>query len=148
MNNGRKASIFGTAAVGPGIGTAILAKAACPFCYPAIASLLTSLGLGFLFESKYMIFLTLIFLGIVLFGLAFKASSRRGYFPLLLGIISSVTILIGKFIYDTDYIFYLGIGGLLTSSIWNLIPKTNLKKSSCPSCATAGVSENPDANGE
>ncbi|MBC96556.1 MAG: hypothetical protein CME63_02330 [Halobacteriovoraceae bacterium] len=52
----KKSKVFdflGIVSTGPVLGVAFLAKAACPLCYPAIADILSSVGLGFLFEGYY-----------------------------------------------------------------------------------------------
>src|SRR5712692_7695051 len=48
----------------PGIGFGLLPKLACPACWPAYASLLSSAGLGFLLSRTYLLPLTLAFLAI------------------------------------------------------------------------------------
>jgi hypothetical protein len=46
----------------PGIGMALLPKLACPACWPAYAGLLSTLGVGFLGSTKYLLPLTATFL--------------------------------------------------------------------------------------
>jgi mercuric ion transport protein len=132
-----KAGILGGVALGPGIFTAILAKAACPLCYPAIAGLLSSVGLGFLFTGTYMLALTAALLGIVLFGLGYRAHERRGYAPLAIGAIAALVVMLDRLTLTSDPILYLGIAGLTAASIWNLIPKKVLRNNSCSSCVTS-----------
>jgi hypothetical protein len=62
----------------PGIGVALLPKLACPLCWPAYAGLLTSMGLGFLISSKYLLPFTAAFLVLALGALAFRAQWRHG----------------------------------------------------------------------
>tara|TARA_B100001248_G_C27381996_1_gene457484 strand:+ start:1135 stop:1833 length:699 start_codon:yes stop_codon:yes gene_type:complete len=112
---------LGTASIGPGVGAALLAKAACPLCYPAIAGFLSSIGLGFLFKGAYFYLLVAFFLGVALFGLGFKAKSRRGYGPLYLGSFGAALAIVFHYL-TNDYVFYFGIGILIIASIWNLIP--------------------------
>lgn len=138
-NRCKAAGIFGGLAVGPSAAAAFLAKAACPLCYPAIASLFSSLGLGFLFKGTYFAILATFLLGLVLFGLGFRANTRRGYGPFVLGFISSAVVIAAKLIWDEDVALYSGIGGLIVASAWNLVPKKNLNADSCPSCVTDGA---------
>ena len=128
-SNNKLFGFLGTASIGPGVGAALLAKASCPLCYPAIAGFLSSIGLGFLFKGAYFYILMSVFIGVTLFGLGFKAKSRRGYTPLYLGIVGSVTALIFHY-RQNDYLFYFGIGILIFASIWNLIPM----KQNCTAC--------------
>ena len=129
-NSTRLFGFLGTISVGPGFGAAFLAKASCPFCYPAIAGFLSSVGLGFLLKGAYLYAVMVTFLGITLFGLGFKAKKRRGFKPLYLGAFGSLLVLVFHY-FKNDYLFYLGIGILIIASIWNIIP---VKEKQCSSC--------------
>lgn len=137
----RKAGLLGTLAIGPGLGTAIFAKAACPFCYPALAGLLSSFGLGFLFRETSLLIFSALFAGVALFGLFYRAHSRRGLGPFCLGALSVVIAGASKAI-GQDMVLYVGFGGLIVASIWNLIPRR-----SCGSCAVPGVEKSIGASG-
>jgi hypothetical protein len=129
-NDGNKLFGFlGTFSIGPGVGAALLAKASCPLCYPAIAGFLTSIGLGFLFKGTYFYILMSAFFLISIIGIGYKAKERRGYKPFILGITSSIVAILGHY-FENKIIFYLGIGLLVAASIWNLIPK----KEKCNNC--------------
>ena len=131
-----RASLFGTIAVGPSVGAALLAEAACPLCYPAIAGLLSLIGLGFLFQGTYLMVLTVTFLGVAMFGLFYRARFRWGYRPFALGLIGSILLVIGKFSFESNPVFYVGVTVLSIATIWNLIPKrSEITKSSCSACA-------------
>src|SRR5689334_5974794 len=39
----------------PGIGVALLPKLACPFCWPLYSGIVSSVGLGFLISTKYLL---------------------------------------------------------------------------------------------
>ena len=72
----------------PAWGVALLPKLACPLCWPAYAGLLSSVGLGFLISTKYLLPLTAAFLAVAVGALAFKAKSRHGYGPFMLGVLT------------------------------------------------------------
>jgi hypothetical protein len=127
---------FSNLSLGPGVGSAILAKAFCPLCYPAIAAFLSSIGLGFIFKGTYFLIIMGIFFSISLFGLWYRAKSRRGFAPFYLGLIGTVFSFLGR-IYNYKLIFYTGIGILIGASIWNLIPK---KQGECTTCKNIGDS--------
>lgn len=131
QNDGKAVGKIGAASVGPGIGAAILAKASCPLCYPAIGGFLSSIGLGFLFEGVYFYVLVSVFISLSLFGLAFRAQSRRGYNPLWLGLVGIVSGVLGRY-FSIDLIFYTGVTILILASIWNIVPK----KENCNACST------------
>src|SRR5258707_11680023 len=86
----------------PGIGIALLPKLACPLCWPAYAAVLSSVGLGFLISTAYLLPFTIAFFILTLIALAFRAKQRRGYGPLGLGLVGSAAVLIGKFYLDSN----------------------------------------------
>jgi len=128
----------------PGIGAALLPNATCPACWPIYAGILSSLGLGFLMTGSYFYLFIGILLNISLFSLAYKAKTRRGYFPFWIGLLSATIIVAGKYYVLSDYVFYSGAFLLIVASIWNNIP---IKKNSssdnnesivtCPNCKTS-----------
>ena len=118
----------------PGVGAALLPIGACPACWPAYASILGSLGLGFLLDSTHLLPITIGLLGLTLFALAFRARSHRGYRPLVLGIASVFCVLVFKFAYVLDPLLYAGLLGLVAASGWNAWPKRKTEGGSCPEC--------------
>jgi hypothetical protein len=119
----------------PGIFVSLLPKLACPACWPAYAGLLSSVGLGFLVGTAYLLPLTIVFLLVALSTVAFRAASRRGYRPLLLGFFGSVGVVVGKFVWDSSDVLYGGVALLIAASIWNLWPQ---RSTSCPACEARG----------
>ena|SRR5215813_9355652 len=76
----------------PGVGVSLLPKLACPFCWPAYAGLLNSVGLGFLISAKYLLPITAAFLVLAVAALAFRARRRHGYRPFLIGLVAAVWV--------------------------------------------------------
>ena len=107
----------------PGIGVSLLPKLICPMCWPAYAGIVSALGLGFLISTKYLLPLTFIFLALTTAALGLRASQRRGYGPLLLGVIAAAMILAGKFYFEVTQPVYPGVGLLIAASIWNSWPR-------------------------
>ena len=120
-------------AAAPGIGIAFLPKLACPACWPAYASLLSAVGLGFLLDLRYLLPLTIGFLVLALGALAYKAQQRHGYGPFVVGLFSAAVIVIGKFVYESDLAMYIGVSALIASSVWNAWP-THRQHHSCVAC--------------
>lgn len=106
----------------PSIGVSLLPKLACPLCWPTYAGVLSSLGLGFLISTKYLLPLTVAFLALAVAALAFRAKHRHSYGPLLLGILSAVGVLIGKFAWESSPMMYATVGLLVIASGWNAWP--------------------------
>ncbi len=121
----------------PGIGMALLPKVACPACWPAYAGLLSSVGLGFLLETRYLLPLTGTFVGLALGSLAWRADRRRGLGPFLLGTAAAAVLFVGKFVYEIDAATWVGVSVLVAASLWNAWPRKAAlgATGSCPSCA-------------
>lgn len=118
----------------PGIGLAFLPKIACPACWPAYAGVLTSLGLGFLLDVRWLFPLTAVSLLIAIAALAFRARRRRGFGPFFVGLAASAVVLGGKFGFESDLAMYAGLGLLVAASIWNTWPRRVAP--ACPACTT------------
>lgn len=119
----------------PALGAALLPKVACPACWPAYAGILSSLGLTFLMETRWLLPLTSTFLVLALGALAFRARRRRGYGPFTLGLVASALVLVGKFAFESDAAMYAGVALLVGASGWNAWPKR--REPACASCETA-----------
>jgi hypothetical protein len=132
----RKEGLLSGVGIGSGASVALLAKAACPACYPAIAALFSSIGLSFPFAGPYFLAISALLFGVALYGLGYRAKSRRGYGPLYLGFAFTAVALFGQY-RDVTFVFYTGVAGLALASIWNLFPKT--KVGSCGACIDPGA---------
>lgn len=127
---------------------AFLPRLLCPACWPAYAGLMSSMGLGFLLKTTWLLPLTMITLVFVLASLAFRARARRGYGPFILGLLGSGALLGGYFVFSSGTaISVWGIDGgaalLVAASIWNGWPRKrkDMETDECPSCSpeTAGA---------
>ncbi len=107
----------------PGIGLSALPKLVCPVCWPAYAGLLSSLGLGFLISAAYLLPLTIVFLSVALAALAGRAKGRAGMSPFPIGLVAAMSILLGKFVWESNATIYGGIGMLVVASVWNAWPR-------------------------
>lgn len=123
-----------TVATLPGIGLAFLPNIACPACWPAYAGVLTSLGLGFLLDVRWLFPLTAVFLLIAVVALSFRARGRRGFGPFFVGLCASAIVLGGKFGFESDLAMYAGLGLLVTASVWNTWPRH--AAAACSACTT------------
>lgn len=118
----------------PGIGVALLPKLICPLCWPLYAGIVSSVGLGFLIGTAYLLPITSAFLILTLAVLGLGAKRRQGYGPLVAGVFASAAILIGKFLLESSPMMYVGVGLLVVASVWNAWPR-RAAKVVCPSCA-------------
>jgi len=117
----------------PTIGTALMPKLVCPACWPAYSGLLSTLGLGFINYSPYLLPLTVLFLVAVLATLVWRANARRGYAPFAVGMAAAVILLAGKFLLDSEIATYAGVALLVGASAWNSWPRRK-QDASCPAC--------------
>ena len=120
----------------PGVGVSILPKLACPACWPAYAGLLSSIGLGFLISTAYLLPLTVVFLVLALTALAFRANKRRGYGPFVLGLVAGSAVLLGKFALESNLVVYGALGLLVVASLWNAWPLAGMagEATTCSEC--------------
>src|SRR5579883_853666 len=123
----------------PGVGVSLLPKLACPACWPAYAGLLSSVGLGFLISSVYLLPLTAAFLLLALVALTFRAKQRHGYGPSLLGVVGAAGVLLGKFVWESNLAMQGAVGLHLGASLWKGGPRRNMSgdPAGCPECQPA-----------
>lgn len=134
MSSSPRAGWRSSLATIPGIGLAFLPKIACPACWPAYAGVLTSLGLGFLLDVRWLFPLTAVFLLIAVTALGFRARRRRGFGPFFIGLAASAVVLGGKFGFESDPAMYGGLALLVAASIWNTWPRRVTP--ACAACTT------------
>lgn len=100
------------------IGTLVTAMA-CPACWPLFATVGSALGLGILlpWEGILMnfVFPTTAALATVGSVLSFRSHKKR--LPLIVGLLSGAAILLGFYVGWQLLLMYIGIFGLLISSI-------------------------------
>ena len=121
----------------PGVGVSLLPKLMCPACWPAYAAVLTSVGLGFLISTTYLLPLTVLFLALAAGSIGFRASRGRGLWPFGMAVAAGAVILGGKFYLESNPITYAGIGFLIGASVWNSWPRPATVVAFCPSCVPA-----------
>lgn len=121
----------------PGITVSLLPKLACPLCWPAYAGLLSSIGLGFLISTKYLLPLTAAFLIVALGALAFRARRRHGYGPFAIGLLASLLVVMSKFEWESNSALYGSLGLLIVGSLWNAWPTRDAQNVTCSQCETA-----------
>src|SRR5258708_34862620 len=102
----------------PGIGVALLPKLLCPLCWPLYAAVVSSIGLGFLIGTAYLLPITSAFLVLTLAILGFRANQRRGYGPLLAGAVGSAAGPSCKFYFVSKQLMYCRVGFFVVASVW------------------------------
>lgn len=119
----RLTSLFDTSGT---LGT-IVAAMGCASCFPAIATLGSSLGLGFLgqYEGTFLNTLLPVFAGIALAANVLAFVSHRIWYRLLAGIAGPSMVLATLYLFWTDSwstnMFYAGLAIMLGVSIWDIV---------------------------
>ncbi|UCH50066.1 MAG: organomercurial transporter MerC [Betaproteobacteria bacterium] len=105
----------------------IVAAMGCASCFPAIASLGASLGLGFLsqYEGLFINTLLPIFAMVALVSNVWSAWFHRQLGRMLLGIAGPLMVLATLYLFWTDnwstYMFYLGLLMMFAVSIYDIV---------------------------
>jgi len=115
----------------PGLGISLMPKLACPLCWPAYAGLLSSVGLGFLISTKYLLPFTAAFLAMAVGALAFRTKNRHGYSPFALGTLAAAGVLAGKFYWESNLTTYAALSMLVVASVWNAWPHWATRAVTC-----------------
>ena len=103
----------------PAVGLAILPK--CPFCLIALAS---SVGLGYLARTWWLMPLTSLCFVAAVGSLAMRARRRHTYASLYLGLSALAIILAGKYQFNNMSLTYVGLALLVFASLWRGTSKT------------------------
>ena len=130
-----------TAVAAPGVAGALLAKLACPACWPLYTGLLSALGIGLTLDTSVAMPLAAVFLAIALASLGHRARSRRGYGPLVLGSAGALGIFGGEFVFHSEALAYLGVPVLIVASLWHAWPRRTPARDGCDTCAPAAVKD-------
>jgi len=116
---------------------AIVAAMGCASCFPAIAALGASVGLGFLghYEGLFINTLLPVFAGIALGANLLSFFSHRIWHRLLAGIAGPSMVLATLYLFWTDnwstYLFYAGLAVMLAVSIWDIVSPPRRVCASC-----------------
>ncbi len=73
-------------------------------------------------ETPYLLPLTVLAVVMAVAALGFRASRRRGYGPLVVGIVAASVLVGGKFVIDSDLAVYGAVAALVGASLWNAWP--------------------------
>ncbi len=122
---------------------AIVAAMSCASCFPAVAALGASLGLGFLSEYEGLALNTLLplFAGIALAANLISGLIHRHWWRMLAGIAGPAMVLgtlypFWAYDWSTD-MFYAGLVIMFVVSVWDIVSPPGGRR--CASCETNGA---------
>jgi mercuric ion transport protein len=114
-------------ASGGGTLGAIFAAMSCVACFPALASLASALGLGFLgqYESSSIRYVLPLFALIGLAANVIGGLRRRDWVRMVLGIVGPLLVLAAALLMatygmPTEWLLYPGLGLMIVIAIWDL----------------------------
>lgn len=116
----------------PAVGAVFIPGITCPACWPAYAGLLSSLGLGFVNYTPYLVPIVSGLVLIALYSLFYNAQMRRGYKPFLIGLTGAILLILGRFVFSSALLLYSGVLLFIVSSIWNALPVR--REGACANC--------------
>ena len=101
---------------------AVIAGAAVPCCFPFLSLIGSILGLSFLAPyERYVLYAMQVLVIVALVGSVIAFRNHRKIIPLLLGILSTVTVLYSLNTNMDVRLLYGGLAGLLVVAVWNSI---------------------------
>lgn len=108
------------------VGT-LTAAAGCASCFPALAALAASVGLGFLtqFEDVFVDVLIPVFAGVALTANVLSFFSHRSWHRLAAGVAGPIIVLATRYLFWgfdwRGYLFYSGLAVMLIVAIWDVL---------------------------
>lgn len=104
----------------PAAVLAVLPSFSCPVCIAAYAGVLSAAGLGFIFDSTVQ---TPLIAGLLLVGIgsvAFASRSHNNRAPLVLTLVGTAAVVVGKLVWDLPFLLYAGAALLFAAALYNL----------------------------
>lgn len=110
-------------AVLPSLGVAAVPVGTCPVCIAGMVGVFSTLGIGFVLETQFLLPIAAAALMLALSSLAWRARSRQGYGPLGLGVAGAGILSVGQFILASSSATVLGAVVLMLAALWNAWPR-------------------------
>lgn len=98
---------------------AVVGKVTCPACVPAIASIFSSLGIGFTIGRQVLLWVTIGFLAVGLLGLYTNSRKHGKKIFLLIGLVASIAIFVSRYSPNPNFILYPGAAILLGNALFD-----------------------------
>jgi mercuric ion transport protein len=136
-NSSMKDSIRYNFAIVPSVFIAVLPKLTCPACWPAYTAILSSMGIGFVNYTPYLFPFTIIFLVVAIIALYYQARIQKQYMSFIIGLVSSLVIMAGKFFLDNNLVMYFGLAMLMAASLWNIKYTLAASRRGCTVCESS-----------
>lgn len=106
----------------------------CPACYPALAGLLSAMGLEALATDAILKPMMAVFLAVAVLSLAWQTRRSRNPWPPAAGLAGAAGVYMTVFVFSSSAIKAASIALLMGASIWNAIPSLRRRDQTCPTC--------------
>lgn len=116
----------------PALGFSAMPTLTCPACLPVLAAALGAVGLTFIAERAYLVWLNSGALLIALFLLA-RGEQKWVSGPVLVAAAGAAGITFGKFVWTNSAIWWIGFGLFVGASAWSSLTRKS-KRLSCSEC--------------
>lgn len=103
-----------------GIVGAIFATLCC-LGIPALVSIVSSIGLGFLINDAILFPLLIVFLVVAVGGLIFGVRHHHRWSAVVVGAISAAVLVLAMSVAHVRLLIWIGIGGLIVASMLNVV---------------------------
>lgn len=103
-----------------GVAGAIFATLCC-LGVPALVSIVSSIGLGFLINDTILLPLLIVFLVAAVGGLIFGVRHHHRRSAVVVGVISAVMLVLAMSVVHVRLLIWVGIGGLIVASLLNVV---------------------------
>lgn len=118
----------------PGVGGALVAKLACPACWPLYTAAFGAAGIRVVTPDGYRVPLVAAVLALALGTLAVRGRSRGDWRPLMVGIVGSAALVIGEFGIPSESLAIAGVVLVAGASLWAAWPRANNAEPACDAC--------------
>ncbi len=110
------------AGVVPAVGFSLLPVLTCPACLPALASVLSAVGLTFIAEPRYLLWINL---AAFVAALLLLARNERRWISLPLGLsaMGSLAVMLGKFLWVNSLVWWTGLAIFMFGSVWSWLQR-------------------------
>ena len=122
----------------PALGLSLIPSLTCPACLPALASVLGAVGLTFLAQREYLIWLNLVALVI---ALALLARGERKWisWPLATAGLGAAGVMLGKFVWGSSAVWWIGLSVFMLGSVWSALARKRSSAARCNECKPLGM---------
>ena len=107
-----------------GVGGSLVGSFVAGLCclgFPALLSILSAIGLGFLINDTVVQPMLIFFLLVSVFGLVLGMRHHGSPWALIIGVLGAVTAYVFRYVFSNNLLTWLGITGLVIASLLSVL---------------------------